>query len=249
MALGTAARPLKLLAFVLGVAAPVLLFGVTACGGAQSTPQQIPDPLEGVDAEVLFERGVRLAHAGDMVRAEQYLSEALEGGYPETEVVPYLIRVCVASSRMNSALGHAEPYLQAHPEDWSLRYLVATIHLGLGNVARARNELEHVISQAPDEANPYFSLGVVHRDELEDREQARAYFQRYVELAPEGAHASEANALLNPPVPVQVPPASPTSAEPPAGPTRLEPAAEPEGAGPTPAPAPAPGPSAAGETP
>lgn len=223
---------------------------LTACGGAQRTPQQIPDPLEGVDAQVLFDRGMALAQAGDMLRAEQYFAEALEGGYPEEQVVPLLIRVCVASSRMNSALGHAEPYLQAHPDDWSLRFLVATIHLGLGNIERARNELEQVIAQAPDEANPYFSLGVVHRDELADRDQARAYFQRYVELAPDGVHVAEARALISPParVPIQpiqapdVPPAEIT-AVPEAGPTRLE-TLEPDATS-TPAPVSAP---AAGET-
>ena len=52
-------------------------------------------------------------------------------------IVP-LVRVCIASSRLRAALGHAEPFLRRHPDAWQLRYLVAAIHLALGAAGRRR---------------------------------------------------------------------------------------------------------------
>lgn len=171
---------------------------VAACGEAPGKPTTSTpgDAIRNVPAAELYRRGIALGHAGDLIRAEQYLAAAIDRGYPAEEALPPLLRVCVASSRLRAALGHAEPYLQRHPEAWSLRYLVASIHLGIGNVEEARSSLERVISDAPDQPDAYFLLGVVLRDGVGDRPAAARRFERYLELAPNGAHVSEAKAAL-----------------------------------------------------
>ena len=170
---------------------------LAACAEAKPTPTGAPgDPLKTVPADELFRRGIALGNAGDLIRAEQYLAASIERGYPAEKALPPLLRVCLASSRLRAALGHAEPYLAEHPEAWSLRYLVASIHLGIGNVEEARSSLERVIAQAPDQPDAYYLLGVVLRDGVGDRPGAARRFQRYLELAPEGQHVSEARAAL-----------------------------------------------------
>lgn len=186
--------PLLRLALVAGLVA-----GLGGCGGAQSDAAPDGDPLDTVTGEQLYERGVRLAGGGDYIRAEQYLAAAIERGFPEERAIPALMHVCVQADRLVAALGYAEPYLEQHPTEWSLRMLVASIHLGLGHDEQAGEQLERVIRDAPEEApQAHYLLGVLHRDRLEDVEGARAHFRRYLALAPEGDHREEARAALSP---------------------------------------------------
>jgi tetratricopeptide (TPR) repeat protein len=172
---------------------------LAACGHASpSGPDGEPpaDPIADVAPDELYRRGVALAQRGDLVRAEQYLAAALDRGFPKERGVPVLLRVCVASSRLSTALGYATPYLEEHPNDWSLRHLVATIHLGLGHADDARRELERVIADAPSQAEPHYLLGVVLRDELGEIDAAEPHFRRYLELAPDGRRADEVTRAL-----------------------------------------------------
>ena len=168
-----------------------------ACAEAPAKPTGTPgDAIRNVPAAELFRRGIALGRAGDLIRSEQYLAAAIDRGYPAEQALPLLLRVCVASSRLRAALSHAEPYLQRHPDAWSLRYLVASIQLGIGDMEEARSSLERVIADAPDQPDAYFLLGVVLRDGLGDRPGAASRFERYLQLAPNGAHVSEAKAAL-----------------------------------------------------
>lgn len=169
----------------------------TACAEAPAKPEGSPgDPLKTVPAAELYRRGIALGEAGDLIRAEQYLAAAIDRGYPAEQALPPLMRVCLASSRLRAALGHAEPYLAQHPDAWSLRYLVASIQLGIGNVDDARVSLERVIVDAPEQPDAYYLLGVLLRDDVGDRTGAAQRFERYIQLAPKGEHASEARAAL-----------------------------------------------------
>lgn len=174
------------------------LIGALGCGATSSAPRaSAPDPLDTISAEELFERGVRLGRAGDFIRAEQYIAAAVERGFPEERAMPALMAACVQASRLSAALGYAEPYLARHPTQWSLRLLVASIHMGLRAHDRARDELQRVLRDAPEEpAEAHYFLGVLHRDALDGMDTARAHFRRYLELAPDGAHRDEAVSTL-----------------------------------------------------
>jgi tetratricopeptide (TPR) repeat protein len=138
--------------------------------------------------------GRSAAARGDTVRAEQYLSLAIERGLNQREVLPLLLEVCVTGARLRAALNHAEPYLRDHPDDFALRYLVANIELGLGETEAARMELERITREHPRHADAHYLLGVLALDS--SPESARAYFQKYLELAPDGEHAGEARGRL-----------------------------------------------------
>jgi tetratricopeptide (TPR) repeat protein len=168
-----------------------------ACAEAPAKPTGAPgDPLKSVPPAELYRRGIALGEAGDLIRAEQYLAAAIDRGFPAEQALPPLMRVCLASSRLRAALSHAEPYLEDHPDAWSLRYLVASIQLGIGNVDDARVSLERVITDAPDQPDAYYLLGLLLRDRVGDRNGATRRFERYIELAPEGQHAGEVRAAL-----------------------------------------------------
>lgn len=166
------------------------------------------DPLDDVTGEELYRRGRLLAASGDFIRAEQYIAAAITRGFPEDEAMPALMQVCIEGSRLSAALSYAEPYLASHPGQWSLRMLVASIHMGLAHDERAREELERVIQDAADDApQAHYFLGVLFRDRLADAERAAEHFGRYLALAPEGEHIEEARAGLprSPPDPSALP--------------------------------------------
>lgn len=181
--------------------AAVLVAAVVApaaigCGAPSSSQRAMPDPLDSVSGEELFARGMMLAESEDYVRAEQYLAASIERGIPEARVIQPLVSSCVRSSRLSAALRYAEPYLGRNPDAWSLRLLVATIHMGLGDAPAARRHLERVTEEQPEESVPHYMLAVLARDALQDPQTAEAHFRRYLEIAPEGEHASEARAAL-----------------------------------------------------
>ena len=154
------------------------------------------DPLLSVGAEELYRDGERMAQAGDPLRAEQYLNAAIQRGYPAQRALPLLLRVCIASSRLGVALQYATPYLQLHPEDYRLRYLVAAVQIGLGRASEARMELMRVVRDAPDFAEAHYLLGVLLRDHLNDSEGAAQAFTTHQRLKPDGLHGAEVSAWL-----------------------------------------------------
>ena len=188
----------QLVASIVGVA-----ISLAACGGSDALREGAPptDPVSEASAEELFATGMASASGGDLVRAEQYLAAAGARGYDETKIIGPLVRVCVAASRLRQALLYAQPYLRTHPEDWRLRFVVATIHLGLESVADARRELDRVVLAAPEVPEPHFALATLLRERLHDDAAARPHFERYLSLAPTGAHADEARVALDTPLP------------------------------------------------
>jgi tetratricopeptide (TPR) repeat protein len=195
----------------------LFLFSLGCAAHAATTARIAADPLDTIGPRELYRRGVVLARAGDYIRAEQYISAAVERGFPEHDALPALIRVCIESSRLAAALSYAEPYLEHHPSDWPLRLLVASIRMGLEQDQEARTELERVLEDAPHEPpQAHYFLGVLFRDRLDDIEAARVHFRRYLALDPRGSHRDEARAALTPeerglPVRVEEPAEQPTS--------------------------------------
>lgn len=190
---GQARRSSRMLGLVLASFAAM----VTGCHHA--TLHQGPDlqaELTTVTAEDLFLLGVSHARSGDLLRAEQYLSAARQRGHDEAATVYWLVRVCVAASRYQSALVHAADYLRSHPTHWSLRLVVASIYEALGDVARARSELERIVRGEPERPLPHYRLAMLYRSRDADRERAKAHLEDYLKLNPQGRHAPEVRSAL-----------------------------------------------------
>jgi tetratricopeptide (TPR) repeat protein len=188
-----------------------------ACGGSDPAPKSAAEEqAEQSSAVAFFERGKRLAEAGDSVRAEQYLSAAVRKGYPMEQVLPWLMQVCLSGSRLRSALNYALPYLDQHPEALELRQVVATIHLSLGQPLEARDQLLTILAQDANAGDAQYLLGLTEWEGFGNKASAREHFQRYLELVPSGRHARAARAwLLRYPEPVASPePIQPSEAAP-----------------------------------
>ncbi|MBL8680368.1 MAG: hypothetical protein JNK05_14420 [Myxococcales bacterium] len=159
--------------------------------------QQQLEQIRQTPWQQLADDAERSAATGDYTRAEQYFAAALARGAPPERVLPRLMRVCANAHRYRAAIEYSRPYLLEHEEAWSLRYVVAAIHIGLSEPLTASRHLELVLRHNPQHADAQFLLGTLYRDDLRDPAKADEHFRRYLELAPDGEHAGAArNGLL-----------------------------------------------------
>jgi tetratricopeptide (TPR) repeat protein len=172
------------------------LLSLTACAHHARQAPAAPSGPDSSAGDVAYARARALLAAGDTLRAEQYALLALRHGHPEREVIVPLVQACLASSRLRAALVYAEPFLRRNPEHVRLRYLVATVHLGLGHASIAERELARVSARWPDLPEAHYLRGVIARDAFGDLDAARMRFERDLALAPDGGHAPELRAWL-----------------------------------------------------
>ena len=173
-----------------------LLLGGCAGGATRDTELADGGAPSRRDAELLMRHARAFAENADYTRAEQYLNLAVRSGWSETEVTPLLIDVCIKDQRYRAALQYAQEYLRRHPRAYRLRFVEATLLSALGDVARAREALEKVLAVSPTHADAHYSLAVLLRDDLGNHLQADLHFRSYLQLAPSGSHAEEAEQSL-----------------------------------------------------
>ncbi len=175
----------------------VCLILLSACTHGARGPKGPPpvDPIATVSPSQLRAQGLSFARAGDLTRAQQYLAAAYSKGYDETQVLPEIVKVCVAASRLRAALSYAEPYLDRHPGDAGMSYVVGSIHLALGNLQQASAHLNGALEPGELVIDAAYSLALVESRQGLSQE-ARAHLQHYLQVAPQGAYASRALRLL-----------------------------------------------------
>jgi Tfp pilus assembly protein PilF len=174
------------------------LLALVACG-PPSQGAQVQENVRTFKAEQRADRlvaaGKAFASVGDLTRAEQYFAAAIEAGGDDAKILPMLLSVCVQDGRYRVAITYAETYVRKHPDDVRVRFVLGTMYQGIGESARAKEELERVVDARPKEPQAHFALAVLMRDEG-DRAAADRHFREYLRLAPQGAHAAEARASL-----------------------------------------------------
>lgn len=170
---------------------------VSGCQHAARRPSAgVPPDFPTITADELFRIGLLHASRGDLMRAEQYLSAARSQGYAASTVAHWLVRVCVAAGRFHSALDHASRYLRDVPNDWRLRFVVASILEALGDFEAARIELEQIVEAEPNSPLSRYRLALLYAREGSDARLAVPHYRAYLALDPVGPHAAEVRALL-----------------------------------------------------
>jgi tetratricopeptide (TPR) repeat protein len=177
------------------------LLVLAACGPTPSsrgakTAEQLETVKREEQPDRLLERGRSFAALGDHGRAEQYLSAALDRGADPRVVLPLLLRVCIAERRYRVAIQYAEPVLRRRPQDFRLRFVVASLYQSIGDNDVAQQQLELVTQTQPNHAEAHYALAVLARDEKNDPVAADRHFRQYLRIRPDGPHAAEARASL-----------------------------------------------------
>lgn len=147
-------------------------------------------------AEKLWERGQAFAAVGDTTRAQEYLAAALEAGGNQVKILPLLLAVCVRDGRYRLAVEYVERYLERHPADGRMRFVLGTIYLALGEPEPAERAFRRVAHAERNNPDVEYALALLMRDHKADEPAAAQHFQEYLRLAPDGEHAAEARASL-----------------------------------------------------
>jgi tetratricopeptide (TPR) repeat protein len=180
----------------LHIAVPLLLVHLCGCTHAFRPTVAAVDGLSEVTQQDLFQIGLYQAHRGDLLRAEQYLTAARDGGYSESVATYWLVRVCVSAGRYQSALQHAVRYLRDNPADSRARLVVASIHEALGDVTLAERELQNIVRAEPDWALPRYRLALLYQRTPSRASLALESLAEYLRLEPDGPHSAHARASL-----------------------------------------------------
>lgn len=176
----------------LALAGAVLASGCAAASGgvaAHSPSREQPSPAQ------LIAQGEAAAAAGDATRAEQYFAAALHAGGAPPQTVRRLIAACVADRRYPAAAQYADRYLLHHPEDSGVALASASLHLASGDVQRAHELLQQLITREPAWPEPHFALATALRQQGEAA-SAELHDLQYLKLAPRGPLAELARARL-----------------------------------------------------
>ena len=174
----------------------LLSFCLVACSASSARDSATAATDSSEAAKALFERGRELMEEGDSVRAEQYLAAALREGYDWEQALPPLMRVCLTGSRLRAGLNYATPYLKAHPDVVWLRYLVATVYLGLGQPIKAREHLLAIEGRDPYQARTQYLLGQTEWEGLGNEAAAASHYREYLRIEPNGPNAREVSEWL-----------------------------------------------------
>jgi tetratricopeptide (TPR) repeat protein len=169
---------------------------LAACGASATPAAQTAEQHDQAAARALFERGIALTREGDSVRAEQYLAASMREGYDWEVALPVLMRVCLTGSRLRAALNYASPYLKKYPDAVWLRYLVATVYLGLGQPLHAREHLLAIQGLPPYEARTQYLLGQTEWEGFGDATAATRHYREYLRLEPNGPNSREISEWL-----------------------------------------------------
>jgi tetratricopeptide (TPR) repeat protein len=174
----------------------LLSWWLAACGASGPSEAQTAAQHDQAAARALFDRGIALTREGDSVRAEQYLAASMREGYDWEVALPLLMRVCLTGSRLRAALNYASPYLKKYPDAVWLRYLVATVYLGLGQPLHAREHLLAIQGLPPYEARTEYLLGQTEWEGFGDATAATRHYREYLRLEPNGPNAREVGEWL-----------------------------------------------------
>lgn len=185
---------------LVGALVATSVFAASALGCAQSPSQKMKSDMEAMrkdsSPEPLIARGDANASVGDMTRAEQYYVAALKAGGNASTLTRKLLAVCAADGRYPVALVYATNYLHLHPSDTDVRFAQAAIYAAVGEVDRARTELDRVVTENPNLADAHFTLASLIQHEGADPLRADRHFREYLRLEPSGPFAEVAKSSL-----------------------------------------------------
>ena len=175
---------------------------VTPLPGKPAAGQPAPHPAPAVPprnpqaAAVSFNNGVRLQTAGELDRALQEYSHALQDD-PTMATAHYNIGlVYKAKNDWTSARAAFQHALEIAPDMADARFMLALAYRDMGDETKAAAELETVIHQQPKHAEAHLALGLLYRKNTAKLEAARRELARYLDLAPNGTSAKDVRSWL-----------------------------------------------------
>jgi tetratricopeptide (TPR) repeat protein len=143
-----------------------------------------------------YNRGVRSHSAGDLDRAAQEYSRALQSDPTMASAHYNMGMIFKSRGQSTKARAALEQALACNAAFTDARYMLALVLRDLKDDAAAITELNRLTEQAPLYAPAHHALGMLYKNDPTKAELARREFTRYLELTPNGPSAREARDWL-----------------------------------------------------
>ena len=105
-------------------------------------------------------------------------ADALPHGY---EICTTTVRTCIAERRFAEAELVARHAIERHPERAQAHYLLITLYINTGELAKAMPEARYAVDHFPDEPYPWVAMAYLCENHLHDSGQAIACHRRATE--------------------------------------------------------------------
>lgn len=171
--------------------------------------------------EPVYNLAVLVYRSGDLPRALELFTEAALLDPGGTRAQEFRAALLIGQRKWPEAQRELHGALARDPRSPSILTALAMVEQGAGRPTQAVFYLMRALEAQPGYAPALYNLARLHRDDLRDPEQARAYYARYLEGGASGPPADEARKYLSaaapetPAAPAAPPPAAPAGPPPP----------------------------------
>jgi Flp pilus assembly protein TadD len=142
------------------IAAALPLALLASCQTVSSTPEIAVDSEQwlAAKAEIYRDLALRSLRSGDLERARQLLSEAVQFEEDDVRSLQLLGRLCLASGDLVEAKTYSRWWLRLEPDSVSALCLNGIIDESLGNFAEAEGFFHRACDLDPDDPRPLVNL-------------------------------------------------------------------------------------------
>lgn len=141
------------------------------------------------DSNAILNAGYSAAADSDNARAEKNFTKAYEIGVRDKSIFLYLYNYSVTAEDYEKALGVIQNGREIYPDDIDLMKYEINLYLQLDKTDEARQGIEDAIAADPNNADLYFSLGVL-KEETADIEGALEAYKKALEVDPDHFNAN-----------------------------------------------------------
>ncbi len=186
-----------------------------------------------------------LHDSGDLARAATLLEEAALADPADSRSLEFLGRIYMQSGKWQEARRVLFGALARAPQSPRVLTALALAEIHASGADKAIFYLMRALERQPDYPPALFNLGVIYLQEMKDKDQAAAYFRKYLEVAGDDPHREYAQRMVEdlsgvpaappavvPVATVEVPRVRQPVVQPPAVEARPLPVAEPDSAHP-----------------
>jgi len=146
--------------------------------------------------EPVYNLGVLSAERDDMRNAVRYLNEAATMNRDDPRPLEYLAELHFQRSQWQPARNALYSALDREPRSARIYHSIALAHVGMEQPQQAIESFMHALEADTKYAPALFNLAVVYDTKMGDADQARAFYKRFVSVAPRDANVPAARAAL-----------------------------------------------------
>jgi tetratricopeptide (TPR) repeat protein len=171
-------------------------------------------------ADPIYNLGVLMDKGGDSTRAVSLLEEAASLASTDSRAQEYIGSIYIRNGKWPEARRALFGALARAPQSGRVLTALALIEAYSGNADKAIFYLMQALEKNRDYAPALYNLGVLYERELKDREQAKAFYKKFLNVEKKGPHAEQAMQALDEltvvmtvaPTPTEPTPVEPTPA-------------------------------------